>query len=165
MRSVVSIVVATGQNRAIGMNNQLPWHLPEDLQHFKKTTTGHTLLMGRKTFESIGKPLPGRRTIVLTQSKTWRHDGCEVAHSLEQAIALSATTPERQVFIVGGANVYTQTLAADLATEIVLTEVAIAPDADAFFPVLDSTKWREASRESATSRTGLEYAIVKLVKI
>lgn len=161
----VSIVVATGKNGAIGVNNRLPWHLPEDLQHFKNTTMGHTLVMGRKTFESIGKALPGRRTIVLTQASTWNHVGCETASSIEAALTLSSTTPERQVFIVGGAQVYAKTLAANLATEIVLTEVDISPEADAFFPPLDLTKWQEVSRETATSKTGLDYAIVKLAKI
>jgi dihydrofolate reductase len=123
---MVTLVVAVAKNRAIGLNNQLPWHLPEDLQHFKKTTLGHTLIMGRKTFDSIGKPLPGRRIIVLTKNRAWQHEGCETASDLTQALNLAKSTPERQAFIVGGAAVYEQALSEQIATQIIMTEIDLA---------------------------------------
>jgi dihydrofolate reductase len=161
---MVTIVVAVAKNRAIGLNNQLPWHLPEDLQHFKRTTTGHTLIMGRKTFDSIGKPLPGRRTIVLTKNSAWQHEGCETASNLRQALELAKTTPEKQAFIVGGATIYEQSLSDQLATQIIMTEVDIEPAADAYFPALNTHQWREQHREKNTSKTGLQYSIVHLVR-
>jgi dihydrofolate reductase len=157
---MATLVVAIAKNRAIGLNNQMPWHLPEDLQHFKKTTFGHTLIMGRKTFESIGKPLPGRRTIVLTRDSTWRHDGCETANSLAQALQLAAATSERHPFIVGGANVYEQAMKEGLVDLMVVTEIAIEPNADAFFPEINQLQWSETSREQFESKTGLKYSIV-----
>jgi dihydrofolate reductase len=157
---MTTLVVAIAKNRAIGLNNQMPWHLPEDLQHFKKTTFGHTLIMGRKTFESIGKPLPGRRTIVLTRDSTWRHDGCETANSLAKALQLAGTTPERHPFIVGGANVYEQAIKEGLVDLMVVTEIAIEPNADAFFPEINQLQWPETSREQFESKTGLKYSIV-----
>jgi dihydrofolate reductase len=159
---MATLVVAIAKNRAIGLNNQMPWHLPEDLQHFKRTTLGHTLIMGRKTFESIGKPLPGRRTIVLTRDATWQHDGCETAHSLAQALKLAESTPERHPFIVGGANVYEQALQAGLVDLMIVTEIAIEPNADAFFPEINRLQWRESNREAFESKTGLGYSIVHL---
>jgi dihydrofolate reductase len=159
---MATLVVAIAKNRAIGLNNQMPWHLPEDLQHFKRTTLGHTLIMGRKTFESIGRALPGRRTIVLTRDATWQHDGCETAHSLEQALKLAESTPERQPFIVGGANVYEQAIQAGLVDLMIVTEIAIEPQADAFFPEINKLVWQESNREAFESKTGLAYSIVHL---
>jgi dihydrofolate reductase len=157
---MASLVVAIANNRAIGLNNQMPWHLPEDLQHFKKTTLGHTLIMGRKTFESIGKVLPGRRTIVLTHDATWHHDGCETAHSIDQALQLSHSTPDRHAFIVGGANVYEQALQIGVIDQMIVTEIAIEPEADAFFPEINPLQWHEASRVSLESKTGLNASVV-----
>jgi dihydrofolate reductase len=161
---MVTLVVAVAKNRAIGLNNQLPWHLPEDLQHFKKTTLGHTLIMGRKTFDSIGKPLPGRRIIVLTKNKAWQHEGCETASDLTQALNLAKSTPERQAFIVGGAAVYEQALKEQIATQIIMTEIDLEPKADAYFPVLSTAQWHEQQRQTQTSKTGLQYAILHLVR-
>jgi dihydrofolate reductase len=151
----IVLVVARARNGVIGRDNALPWHLPEDLQHFKATTMGGTLLMGRRTFESIGRPLPGRRTLVLTRDPSWSHAGCERAGSLDEALALSADRPE--VFVVGGAEVYAQAL--PRADRIVVTEVEVEVDGDAFFPPLDPADWRCTSDVPAVGRSGLRYAI------
>jgi dihydrofolate reductase len=162
---MVTLVVATAKNRVIGLDNKMPWHLPEDLRHFKQTTLGHTLIMGRKTFDSIGKALPDRRTIVLTKNVHWQAQAgqrCETATSLNAALALAAQTPERHAFIVGGANVYAQALEASLASEIILTEIEISPKGDAFFPALPDGQWIEKSRTAHTSQSGMKFSIVTL---
>ncbi|MDP6631412.1 MAG: dihydrofolate reductase [Kiritimatiellia bacterium] len=131
----LSIIAALGSNRAIGRNNALLWHLPGDLPRFKRLTTGHPVIMGRKTFESIGKPLPDRLNIVITRSLALQIDGVTVCHGLDDAIAYAAanTAPDDEVFVIGGGDVYAQTL--DRAAKLYLTEVDDAPaDADAFFP-------------------------------
>ena len=137
----------------------MPWHLPEDLQHFKKTTLGHTLIMGRKTFESIGKPLPGRRTIVLTRDTNWRHEGCETAQSIYSAIELAKSTPGKHPFIVGGANVYQQALLDGLVDKMIVTKIDLTPAGDAFFPILDEFSWAQTGSEQFESKTGLRYSI------
>jgi dihydrofolate reductase len=158
---MTTIVVAIAKNRAIGLNNQMPWHLPEDLQHFKKTTIGHTLIMGRKTFESIGKALPGRRTIVLTRDPNWQHENCEVAKSIAEALDMAKSTPERHAFIVGGANVYEQALQSGVIDKMIVTEIDITPEGDAFFPVIDPLRWAEFDRTQFESKTGLRYSTVR----
>ncbi len=127
---MISIIVAMSKNRVIGKDGQLPWHLPSDLQHFKQLTMGHTLMMGRRTFESIGHPLPGRRTIVLSQNPEYRIVDCEVVTNIEDGIQLAHSTEE--LFVCGGAEVYRQTLA--LAERIYLTELEIESDGNALFP-------------------------------
>ncbi|OGT06485.1 MAG: diacylglycerol kinase [Gallionellales bacterium RBG_16_57_15] len=156
--SCLSIIVAMASNRTIGINNTLPWRIPADLQHFKKLTMGHHLIMGRKTFESIGKPLPGRTTVVITRDRNLKIDGCIVAHSLPEAIANCA--PDPQVFVVGGANVYAQAL--DLADTLYITEIQQDMIGDAWFPEFDRSEWREVSREIRRQETPqpLEYHFV-----
>ena len=164
-RPLVTIVVARARNGVIGRDNTLPWRLPEDLAHFKATTVGHALVMGRRTFESIGRPLPGRRTIVVTGNPQWSHPGCERAESLQSAIALAAspgTDPAiatDEVMIVGGAQLYRDALA--LADRIVLTEIDADFDGDATFPALDAAQWQEAARRTGVSVSGLGYSIVE----
>jgi dihydrofolate reductase len=158
---MATLVVAIAKNYVIGLNNKMPWHLPEDLQHFKKTTLGHTLIMGRKTFESIGKPLPGRRTIVLTRDANWRYDGCETAQSISRALELAKSTPEKHPFIVGGANVYEQALHDGLIDKMIVTKIDITPDGDAFFPIIDESHWAQTGSEQFESKTGLRYSIVQ----
>ena len=160
----IAIVVARARNGTIGRDNGLPWHLPEDLKHFKATTTGHAILMGRKTFDSIGRALPGRRTIVITRDPGWRFEGCERAGSLAEAIA-TASRPGSdpaiatdEVFVVGGAQIYREALA--LADRIVMTEIDADVDGDAFFPDLDPATWREHARAAHRSATGLQFSIV-----
>lgn len=162
----VSIIVACARKGVIGRDNGLPWHLPEDLRHFRATTTGHAILMGRKTFESIGRALPGRRTIVITRDPEWRFPGCERAGSLDEAIALAArpcadaAISTDEVFVVGGAQIYAQ--AFPIADRIVLTEIDLEVDGDAFFPALPDAGWHEASRASMRSSAGLDFSIVDL---
>ena len=134
----ISIIVAIGENNAIGKNNQLLWHLPADLKHFKQTTSGHSVIMGRKTFDSVGKPLPNRRNIVVTRQDI-KIEGCEVVKSIEEAIALCEG--EEEIFIVGGAEIYK--LAMDKTNKIYLTIVHKMFDADTFFPEIDFKKWAE----------------------
>ncbi len=153
-----TIVVAAARRGVIGRDNTLPWRLPEDLKHFKATTLGHTLIMGRNTFESIGRPLPGRRTIVLSRSPGWHADGVLRAASLQDALALAARAPHGEVFVVGGAQVYRDAL--PLADRVILTEIDLDVDGDAFFPALDPSTWQAVTREEHVSTTGLRFAIV-----
>ncbi len=154
----LTIIVATELAGGIGMHNTMPWHLPEDLAHFKRLTSGHPIIMGRKTFDSIGRPLPNRRNIVVTRNREWRHEGVEAVASLEAAIALAGSAP---AFVIGGAQIYQQAIA--LAERIVRTEIAHAYPCDAFFPAPDPALWQESARLSHHSeRAGLDYAFVTL---
>ena len=155
--SQLNIIVAMDAQRGIGIANTLPWRLPEDLAHFKRLTTGHPILMGRKTFESIGRPLPGRRNIVITRNGDWRHDGVETAHTLDAAIALVKDVP---AYIIGGAEIYRQALA--LADQLDLTCINQTFACDAFFPAIAPDEWTETGREAHVSADGLEYAFVTL---
>ena len=157
--SSLSIIVAMAKNRTIGIDNTLPWRIPADLQHFKKLTMGHHLIMGRKTFESIGRPLPGRITVVVSRDRSLKIDGCIVAHSLPEAMANCASDP--QVFVVGGADIYAQAL--DLADTLYNTEIQRDVIGDAWFPEFDPSEWREVSREIHRQETPepLEYHFVE----
>lgn len=153
----ISLIVAMDRKRGIGIANQLPWKLPEDLAHFKRTTTGHAIIMGRKTFDSIGRPLPGRRSIVVTRNPDWRHEGTQVAATPEQACALARH--EQEAFIIGGAEIFEQTIT--LADRMIVTEIDAEFDCDTFFPQVDQASWQETGRESLHSAaSGLDYAIV-----
>src|SRR5476651_6316 len=138
----VTIVVAISENHVIGKDNKLLWYLPNDLKHFKDITTGHTVIMGRKTYNSVGKPLPKRRNIVITR-KPIEIEGCEVVNSLEAAIALCKD--EAEVFIVGGAEIYRQAM--PVCNRIYLTIVHHSFDADTFFPEIDYKEWKEMAHE------------------
>lgn len=155
--TVLTIVAAVARNSTIGINNQLPWHLPEDLKHFKATTLGKPVLMGRKTYESIGRPLPGRLNIVITRQPDWQVDGVVTAHSVEHALALAGAVPE--VCLIGGADLYRQAL--NQANKLVLTEIAADYEGDAHFPEVDPVVWAEASRAEQLSADGLAYAFVE----
>jgi dihydrofolate reductase len=149
------LVVAIGDGGVIGQGNGLPWRLPEDLRHFKNVTMGHAVIMGRKTHASIGRPLPGRRNIIVSRSAD-TFDGCELARSLEAAIALARTTdPEPRV--IGGAQIYEEAL--PLATRIYLTEVHGSFEGDAFLH-LDRAGWRETSRRAAETE-GVEFVTLE----
>ena len=141
--SKLAIIVAMAKNRTIGADNTLPWHCPEDLRHFKTLTMGHHMIMGRKTFDSIGKPLPGRTTVVVTRNTDLDIAGCLIAHSLEQAVA--ACVGDNEVFIVGGAELYAQAL--PLVNTLFITEIQQEITGDAHFPELNPSDWREVSRE------------------
>ncbi len=140
---IVSIVVAIAQNNAIGKNNQLLWHLPADLKHFKQITSGHTIIMGRKTYDSIGRPLPNRRNIVITRNTDLAIEGAEVVTNLDDALALC--DQEDEVFIVGGAQIYEHALAK--TNRIHLTTVHETYDADTFFPEIDKKDWKVINSE------------------
>lgn len=138
----LSIIVAQSKNRVIGKNNQLPWHLPADLAYFKKMTIGKPIVMGRKTFESIGKPLPLRRNVVISSNPDFVCDGCELFLSLEAA--LEALKNEAEVMIIGGSNLYSQCI--DRANTVYMTQVDVDCAGDAFFPQLSAQQWRLVSQ-------------------
>jgi dihydrofolate reductase len=140
----VSLIAAVGRNGAIGAQGGLPWRLSSDLKRFRALTMGKPLVMGRKTFESVGRPLPGRRVIVVTRDASWTRPALEVAHSLDEALALAKDAEE--IMIGGGGEVYR--LALPLASRLYLTEVDLAPPADVRFPAIDPAQWREVSREA-----------------
>lgn len=138
----VTLVVARARNGTIGVGDRLPWHLPADLRHFKQVTLGKPVVMGRRTFESIGRALPGRRNVVVTRNAHWRHDGVETAASIEEALARCAGA--REVCIIGGGELYAAARA--FATHAWVTEVDLEIDGDAHFAPLDPREWREVSR-------------------
>ena len=139
----IILLAAVGANHVIGREGEMPWHLPEDLAHFKATTMGHTLVMGRKTYDSIGRALPGRRTIVMTSQRGWHAPSVEVAHSLAEALALAGPT---EVFIVGGGEIYQQAM--PFADLLMLTEVDQSPEGDVVFPTIEPAHWRETARQA-----------------
>ncbi len=141
----VTLVVAMGANRVIGAAGGLPWRLPEDLAHFKALTLGHPMVMGRTTYESIGRPLPGRTTIVITRQADWTADGVETAASLDAALARAAELDD-EIFVVGGGQVYAEALERDLVDLLSVTRVAQAPDGDTWFPRIDWDAWTEVGR-------------------
>ncbi|SEG71413.1 dihydrofolate reductase [Sphingobacterium lactis] len=140
----LTLIVAAAENNAIGKNNEMPWHLPNDFKYFKSTTMDHSIVMGRKTFESIGKPLPGRRNIVITRQNDFRAEDVDVANSIQDV--MNYCRDEKEVFIIGGANIYKQTL--PLANTVHLSRVhTTIPDADAFFPELPEQDWKLVSSD------------------
>ncbi|MGN6701565.1 MAG: dihydrofolate reductase [Burkholderiaceae bacterium] len=158
----LTLIVAMDRRRGIGIRNALPWRLPEDLAFFKRTTTGHPIVMGRKTYDSIGRPLPNRRNIVVTRDRDWRRDGVEVAHSLEEAAALAG---DGEHFVIGGAELFAAALALPATTRMLVTEIDHAFDCDTFFPATDPAAWREVARETHRSETnGFYFALVDNLK-
>jgi dihydrofolate reductase len=154
--SRLTLVVAIDAQRGIGIDNKLPWHLPEDLAHFKRVTLGQPIIMGRKTFDSIGRPLPGRRNIVVTRNTEWRHVGVDAVTSLEAAIALAGDEPAS---IIGGAQVFTESMA--IADRMIVTEIDHSFACDTFFPPIDPAAWVETARETHHSdANGYDYAFV-----
>ncbi|HAL43687.1 MAG TPA: dihydrofolate reductase [Methylophilaceae bacterium] len=158
--SNLSIIVAMSSNRVIGVNNTLPWHLSEDLKHFKSLTTGHTIIMGRKTYESIGRPLPNRRNIVISRNSNTSYEGVEVVHSLEDAFSIS--TNDKEVFVIGGSNIYEQALS--FVDQLYITEIKKSFLGDAFFPEINKQIWIEYSRDDHVTNDGLEFSFVKYQK-
>jgi dihydrofolate reductase len=140
----VTLVAAYATNRVIGDRGRIPWHLSEDFAHFKALTMGGVLVMGRATYDSIGRPLPGRTTIVVTANRDWHAEGVLVAHSLEEALDLAAALQE-ETYVVGGTTLYEQAL--PLASHQVLTEVDLAPEGDAHYPEFSRDEWVETRRE------------------
>ncbi|MGH1487580.1 MAG: type 3 dihydrofolate reductase [Cellvibrionaceae bacterium] len=164
--TTLSIIVAMANNRAIGKDNQLLWHLPEDLKYFKRITMGKPMVMGRKTFESIGRPLPGRLNIVVTRQQDWQHDGVKVVHSIDEAMALAEAQALidgiDEVMLIGGAELYKAAL--PKADRLYLTRVDADIEGDAFFPEIDEAHWQEISRESfsASANNPYDYAFCVL---
>jgi dihydrofolate reductase len=159
---IVSAIVAISENRAIGKNNQLLWHLPADLKHFKVITSGHSIIMGRRTFDSVGKPLPNRRNIVVTRQHI-AVPGCEVVNSIEAALELCKG--EHEVFIGGGAEIYK--MAMNLTGRIYLTIVHKLYEADTFFPQIDMNEWKEVSHDDyrADEKNPVPYSFITLERI
>jgi len=161
---ILSLVVARADNGVIGRDNALPWHLSADLKHFKRLTVGKPVVMGRRTFESIGKPLPGRHNIVLTRDRGWRAEGVTIVPNLAEAIAAAGLVPNAradEIMIIGGAQVYADALPS--ARRIHLTEVHANPAGDTLLPAFDPARWRETAREDHAADGGTPgYSFVTL---
>jgi dihydrofolate reductase len=163
----IALIVAASQNHVIGLDNQLPWHLPEDLQYFKAVTMGKPILMGRKTFDSIGRPLPGRVNIVLTRDTNWTAQGVEVVNDLDAAIAASekackaADTDE--LMIIGGEQIYRKFL--PVANKLYLTKVEAEIEGDAYFPAIDSKQWRQVAEKIPEEVGNYSYRFVVLERM
>jgi len=163
MKPRVSAIVAIGDNRVIGKANGLLWHIPDDLRHFKELTMGHPVIMGRKTFDSIlaflGKPLPGRTNIVITRNLDWSHEGAIVAHSLEEAIEMASALDMEEVFVIGGAQVYEESL--PFIDRLYLTRIESSDEGDAFFPEYEHLFTEKLSDETR-EHNGLAYHWITL---
>ena len=142
----VTIVVAMGTDGVIGVDGDMPWHLPVDLANFKAVTLGHPMIMGRKTYDSIGRPLPGRTTIVVTRQTDWAVDGVLVAAEIDSALAL-ALALDPDVFIIGGAQIYAEALGRGVVDQLIVTHIGAAPEGDTYFPNVDWDSWVETNRE------------------
>jgi dihydrofolate reductase len=141
---MITLIVAMGKNREIGKENQLLWHLPKDLKHFKELTSGYPIIMGRKTYESIGKPLPNRTNIVISRKNDWFEEGILIVGSIKEAVKFAKKIDE-EVFIIGGGNIYEQTI--DLADKLEVTLVDAVLDADTFFPKINEKVWQKTNEE------------------
>jgi len=159
---MISVIAAIANNNVLGKNNKLIWHLPADLKRFKKITSDHCVIMGRKTFESLGRPLPNRTNIVITRNKYFKAEGCIVVNSLTDA--LNYAKADANLFIIGGANIYKQALA--YADILDLTIVHHTFEGDVFFPKIDKTIWKETSRQDfkADANNKYDYSFVKFEK-
>ena len=158
----LSIIVAASENNVIGKDNDLPWRLSADLKHFKKITSGHCIIMGRNTYESIGKPLPKRTNIVVTSNTSLNFEGCLMVHSLEEAIKKAKEFEKEEAFIIGGATLYKACL--DKVDHIYLTRVHAQIAGDTFFPEIDFSKWKVASEEKhvADEKNQYDFTFFKL---
>ncbi len=156
----VSIIVAVANNNVIGINNSLPWHLPEDLKRFRALTTGHHIIMGRKTYESLGRLLPNRTTVIVTRNKNYQVEGALVAHSLEAAIALCQE--DNEPFLIGGAELYQSGIV--LANKLYLTQVNANVAGDAFFADINPNDWHLSEKKDHIAACGLEYSDLIYIK-
>ena len=150
---MITVIAAIGKNGELGKDNDLIWHLPNDLARFKKVTSGHHVIMGRKTFESLGKPLPNRTTIIITRNDEYQVDGCVVVNSLEAALKEASADPNP--YILGGAEIYKQAI--EIADTLDLTLVDANFEADAFFPQIDYSIWKETSRQDYNADENHKY--------
>ncbi|GFD72601.1 dihydrofolate reductase [Tenacibaculum mesophilum] len=160
---MITLIAAIAKNNALGKDNDLIWHLPADLKRFKKVTTGHPILMGRNTFESIGKPLPNRTSIIITRNNNYFVDGCLMANSIEQAIELAEG---KDAFIIGGAQIYKDALEQNLVDRLDITLIHHEFEADAFFPEINMEIWKEVAREDfkADEKNKYDYSFVSYEK-
>ncbi|MBF0803085.1 MULTISPECIES: dihydrofolate reductase [Neisseria] len=157
----ITLIAACAENGCIGIDNTMPWHLPEDFAFFRSYTTGKPVVMGRKTWESLPKkPLPGRRNIVITRRADYQAEGAQTMPGLQTA--LSACAADAEIIIMGGAQIYTEAMPA--ATDLRITEVGLKVAGDAFFPKISSSRWQEKSRETHTAANGINYAFVHYVR-
>ena len=145
----ISIIVALDEGLVIGSEGGMPWHLPADLKVFKTVTMGKPIIMGRSTYESIGKPLPGRTNIVITRNTDFEAEGCRVAHSIDEALAIAKEESAEEAMIIGGGALYEQTI--DITDRLYLTRIAVHLVGDTHFPVINSDDWQEVSREEYTA--------------
>ncbi len=164
-RAPIVLVVAHAENRGIGLRGELPWRIPEDLRHFKRLTLGHPVVMGRRTFDSVGRPLPGRTNIVVSRSLDAPPAGCLLAGSLEEALRLAGDAPqpddrEPAICVVGGGQIYAEAL--PRADRIERTVVHAAPEADAFFPEFDESAWDVTTLGEGVTEAGLRYTFQTL---
>ena len=150
----ISLIVAMASNQAIGLNNKMPWHLSADLKKFKQITMGSPILMGRKTFESIGKPLPGRSNIIISRNTSYHQQDCLVFNTINDAVA--ACQQGEEIFIIGGATLYESML--PLADKLYLTEIHKTFDADTFFPPINTGEWREIARENISNDPSVDFS-------
>ncbi|NOT14877.1 MAG: dihydrofolate reductase [Methylotenera sp.] len=149
----LSIIVAVAHRRVIGVNNTLPWHLPEDLKRFRALTTGHHIIMGRKTYESLGRLLPNRTTVIVTQNPAYKVEGALMASSLESALLLCEN--DEEPFLIGGASLYQAGL--KFANKLYMTKIDLEVAGDAFFPEIESAQWQLVAQEQHVSANGLAY--------
>ncbi|WP_026776780.1 dihydrofolate reductase [Polaribacter sp. Hel_I_88] len=162
---MVTIIAAIAKNNALGKNNDLIWHLPADLKRFKNITTGHYIIMGRNTFESIGRPLPNRTTIIITRNKDYFKDGCLIANSLEEALEMA--NDQEHVFLIGGAQIYKYAMERNLVDTLDITLVHDEFEADVFFPEIDADIWQQVENEYYTTdeKNKLNYSFIRYKKI
>jgi dihydrofolate reductase len=154
---IISLIVAMDEKRGIGMEGKLPWHLPADLRHFKSLTMGHHIIMGRKTYETISRPLPGRTMVVVTRNPAYQAEGCLIAQSLESAIEKARESGEDEVFIIGGSQIFAEAL--ELADRIYLTLVHTITEADVFFPAMEPDHWVEIEAEDHKADNKNQYSL------
>ena len=161
----LSIIVAMAKNRVIGINNQLPWRLTEDLKYFKAVTMNKPIVMGRKTFESIGRPLPGRLNIVITRNTNWCFNEVKVASSLDQAkdLAISTRGFKTEIMIIGGSEIYNSTI--EYADRLYITRIEDSFEGDTFFPMFDEKNWKEVGRKNSQEKTDIPYFFQVLERI
>lgn len=166
---LISIIVGLGHDNVIGKDNDMPWHLSADLRYFAKTTKGHPIIMGRKCYESIGRPLPKRKNIIITRNEAFQAEGCTVVHSLKQALEeasnYSTTTeaPQAEAFVIGGGEIYRQALS--LADRLYLTYIEVTVEGgDVFFPTFDKTRWKTIQEEAhqKDEKNAYDYKFVVL---
>lgn len=164
-KPVLSAIAAAAENRVIGKDNKMPWHMPADLKHFKTLTSGHPVLMGRKTYESIGKPLPNRTNIIMTRDMNYSAPDCIIVNTVEAAVSMADELEMDEIFVIGGAEVYRQLLSQ--IQRIYLTEIHHQFEGDAYFPELNPDEWKEVSRErhAADENNKYDYSFVVLERV